>query len=479
MTSDAKKRARFGPFEADLGTGELWKSGLRQKLGGQPFEILAALLAAPGELVTREELRKKIWPADTVVDFSHGLNAAVNKLRDALADDPDAPRYIETMPRRGYRYIGPPVELASARPASAPSPEPTLAGTNHESDVVSTPGRSTDGATATQISATSDTTSATTPPSQPLSPGLSSRHTSGSRTRFFLRYAGAGLALMFVGVVCAVVVDRILEHVQNEVAERHQKELNIEADSVRVQGLEIHKPEKLEIAKKAKERGEHLSAGLQTARIPGIWQTRLTRSEDGVEAGKLIVALQGRTEGPHPSPDGRNLAFMSDRSGSLEIWMSNADGSNVKQLTHLGSCGSPQWSPDGRWIAFDSYGASGSRVHVVSTTGEAVTAPVEADMESFVPRWSRDGKWIYFAGERAGGQVWKVALAGGPAIQMTHSGGFAAYESYYGKTLYYAKTREEYPEVWEMPVTGGAEKLISPLLRPSTWANWSVTESGI
>jgi dipeptidyl aminopeptidase/acylaminoacyl peptidase len=99
---------------------------------------------------------------------------------------------------------------------------------------------------------------------------------------------------------------------------------------------------------------------------------------------------------------------MSDRSGALEICMSNADGSQVKQLTHLGSCGSPQWSPDGRWMAFDSYGRSGSQVYVVSATGEPVTAPIAANMESFVPRWSRDGKWIYFAGDS---QVWKVVLA--------------------------------------------------------------------
>jgi DNA-binding winged helix-turn-helix (wHTH) protein len=474
MTSGAKKRLRFGPFEADLGTGELWKSGLRQKLGGQPFEILATLLASPGELVTREELQKKIWPADTVVDFSHGLNAAVNKLRDALGDDPDAPRYIETMPRRGYRYIGPPVELASMRTTPTLNPE-LVVSAEQEPVVVSAPHTSTEVPLALQTSAKSDLVGSKILLSQPPSLGPGLRSSSGSGTRPVLRYAAGILALLFFGIIC-VVAYKTWETAQNEALERHQKELNIGADTVRIQGLEIQKPGTLEIAKKAKERGEHFSAALQPARIPGIWQTRLTRSEDGAEARKLIVAVQGRTEGPQPSPDGTKLAFMSDRSGQLEIWVSDADGSHVRQLTHLGSCGSPQWSPDGRWIAFDSYGRSGSRVYVVSATGEPVTAPIEANMESFVPRWSRDGKWIYFAGDS---QVWKVALAGGPAIQLTRSGGFAAYESYDGKTLYYAKTRNEYPEVWEMPVTGGPEKLISPLLRPSTWANWTVTESGI
>ena len=105
MTRHGSARARFGPFEVDLHTHELWKFGTRLKLVGQPFEILAVLLSQPGELVTREELRTRLWPADTFVDFNHGLNAAVNKLREALSDSADAPRYVETLPRRGYRFM--------------------------------------------------------------------------------------------------------------------------------------------------------------------------------------------------------------------------------------------------------------------------------------------------------------------------------------------------------------------------------------
>src|SRR5271167_90920 len=105
MTRNASDRARFGPFEVDLHTHELWKFGTSLKLVGQPFEILTVLLSKPGELVTREELRTRLWPADTFVDFDHGLNAAVNKLREALSDSAEAPRYVETLPRRGYRFI--------------------------------------------------------------------------------------------------------------------------------------------------------------------------------------------------------------------------------------------------------------------------------------------------------------------------------------------------------------------------------------
>lgn len=101
----SKTVVRFGPFEADPRAGELRKHGVKLKLVGQPFEVLAMLLECPGELVTREELRARLWPTDTFVDFDHGLNAAVNKLRDALNDSAEKPNYVETLPRRGYRFI--------------------------------------------------------------------------------------------------------------------------------------------------------------------------------------------------------------------------------------------------------------------------------------------------------------------------------------------------------------------------------------
>lgn len=97
----------FGPFEADLPAQELRKHGVRLRLPGQSFQILKMLLEKPGELVTREEMRAALWPADTFVDFEHGLNAAVNRLREALGDDADSPRYIETLPRRGYQFVAP------------------------------------------------------------------------------------------------------------------------------------------------------------------------------------------------------------------------------------------------------------------------------------------------------------------------------------------------------------------------------------
>ena len=107
---------RIGSYELDLQAGELHKGGFRVRLQEQPFEILAIFVDRPGEVVTREELRHKLWPADTFVDFEHGLNKAINKLRQALGDDAGNPRYIETLPRRGYRLIAPVEAVAPVSP---------------------------------------------------------------------------------------------------------------------------------------------------------------------------------------------------------------------------------------------------------------------------------------------------------------------------------------------------------------------------
>ena len=106
METTTARAAFFGPYEVDVRSGEVRKHGIRVKIGEQPFQILLKLLASPGELVLREELRAKLWPNDTFVDFDHGLNSAVQRLRDCLSDTAEKPLWIETVPRRGYRFIG-------------------------------------------------------------------------------------------------------------------------------------------------------------------------------------------------------------------------------------------------------------------------------------------------------------------------------------------------------------------------------------
>jgi TolB-like protein/DNA-binding winged helix-turn-helix (wHTH) protein/Flp pilus assembly protein TadD len=115
-------RLRFGVFELDLRAGELRKHGLRVRLQEQPLQVLVVLLDHPGEVVTREELQRKIWPADTFVDFDHGLNKAINKIREALGDSAESPRFVETVARRGYRFLAE-VRLVDAAPVRNPANE--------------------------------------------------------------------------------------------------------------------------------------------------------------------------------------------------------------------------------------------------------------------------------------------------------------------------------------------------------------------
>jgi DNA-binding winged helix-turn-helix (wHTH) protein len=110
---------RFGVFEVDLAAGELRKNGARLRLQEQPFQVLAVLLENAGRVVTREDLRQKIWPADTFVDFDHSLNTAVNKIREVLGDSASSPRFVETLARRGYRFIAP---VNGVEPPASTSP---------------------------------------------------------------------------------------------------------------------------------------------------------------------------------------------------------------------------------------------------------------------------------------------------------------------------------------------------------------------
>ncbi|HEX4543890.1 MAG TPA: winged helix-turn-helix domain-containing protein [Candidatus Acidoferrum sp.] len=407
MADSINKKVRFGPFDVDLTTHELWKNGQKLKLGGQPFGILAALLEKPGELVTRKHLRARIWSADTFVDFNHGLNAAVNKLRETLNDSAEEPRYIETLPRRGYRFIAP-----LDPPVTTPAPPV---------------------ASAVLAPLNLDTESWAIPIG------------SGSR-RYVWGLTGALLLVSIFGLWI---------------------------------GMNFYhgEPGKLERERQASKEREVLAA--RFAQPPGIWHLNLADPRDP-KPRTVLASGKERNEGAQLSPDGNKIAFMSDRSGRMEIWTMDRDGSSPEKLTNLGNCGSPRWSPDSQWIAFDAIADGTTEVFVVASGGGPAKTVVFDGWENLVPSWSNDGKWVYFASHRSGDdQVWKVPFAGGPAVQVTRQGGFATAESFDGQTIYYAKTRFENPEIWKVPVVGGTERRVSPLLRPKMWANWALTEKGI
>ena len=140
------KVARFGVFELDLSAGELRKSGVKQRLQGQPFQVLALLLERAGNVVSREELQQALWPSDTFVDFDHSLNTAINKVREALGDSASNPRYVETLARRGYRFIAPvhsaavpdgpsSIAVSSAPQIAPPQPDPPQVALHPELEV--------------------------------------------------------------------------------------------------------------------------------------------------------------------------------------------------------------------------------------------------------------------------------------------------------------------------------------------------------
>jgi len=294
----------FGPFEVHTEAGELRKRGIRVRLSGQPFQILLVLLANAGDVVTREQLREEVWGAGTFVDFEHGLNAAVNKLRRALNDSPENPRYIETLPGRGYRFIG-----------TLERPQPTAIPLVTESFV----------------------------PEQPVVPR--SRHLSwwlASTTACFISF---------------------------------------------VVGWQFHNP---------------------PAPLPSWKLTRLT-------------ADAGLSRFPALSPDGKLVAYSSDRSveGGQDLYVKQVAGGEAIRLTFDGAGNTrPDFSPDGSKIVFRS-NRDGGGIYEIPTFGGEVRLLAREGLD---PKFSPDGSQIaYWIGGDAVadtvpgmGSVWVVPAAGGP-----------------------------------------------------------------
>jgi Tol biopolymer transport system component len=201
------------------------------------------------------------------------------------------------------------------------------------------------------------------------------------------------------------------------------------------------------------------------------------------ERKMLIGTSTDSQELPQYSPDGRKIAFQSNRSGNVEVWTCDADGSNCQQITSFDGplCGTPRWSPDGLWLALDSRAEGQSEIYVVAADGgkpRRITFHPAADM---IPSWSHDGLWIYFVSDRSGQyQVWKAPKEGGEPVQVTHSGGYEALESPDGKYIYYNKWSQ--PGLFRMPAQGGEETLILqelPSAAAGPWASFGVTTKGV
>jgi hypothetical protein len=196
---------------------------------------------------------------------------------------------------------------------------------------------------------------------------------------------------------------------------------------------------------------------------PDIWRYE---SNGGLQP--LIVSSHAVDDNPQFSPDGSKIAFESGRSGEIqEIWVAQADGSKSVQLTNrVGRHqGTPRWSPEGRWIAFDSQRQDGRHwdINVMEATGSTPRRFTSGPSNESMPFWSRDGKWLYCRSDRTGrSEIWRVPFSGGRQEQVTRDGGFTAYESVDGQTLFY--TKQFVGPLFARSLAGGAEHQVLPYI---------------
>jgi Tol biopolymer transport system component/DNA-binding winged helix-turn-helix (wHTH) protein len=388
---------RFGVFEADLQTGELRKNGVKVPLQGQPFQVCALLLEHAGELVTREELRQKVWPEDTFVDFEQALNTAIAKIRLALGDEADNPRFVQTLPRRGYRFIGPVAKPDS--PAVAPAVAPVA------------------------------------------STGWSERLT--ARRSWLL--ASTTLLILLSGF-------GIWRSAKNRADALPPIEV---APLAGLPGAQIDpnfSPDGNQVAFVLSGAAE--TCGIYTAMVGGEKSLRLTSdcddssptwSPDGRRvafyrydpSGIAIYAVPafGGSEhrlykGPvNPwvsgldwSPDGSVLAFSGARSDSKGTWISilSLADSTTRQLTSPSGQEvdySPVFSPDGSTVAFVRGIRAGAvdDLYVVPAAGGAPTRlTFDKTWIDGSPTWTPDGRDIVFSSQRGGlASLWRVSASGG------------------------------------------------------------------
>jgi Tol biopolymer transport system component len=219
-----------------------------------------------------------------------------------------------------------------------------------------------------------------------------------------------------------------------------------------------------------------------------VWELNLaadsTAPDGGPPSRPLLTSTRWDCEAYY-SPDGERLVFTSSRSGSLELWLSDADGTHPMRLTDFGGAfvGNPRWHPSGEKVAFFANVDGQAGVYVMDVPGgtpERVRALAGDGNASnnWVTSWSRDGRWLYFSSDRGGTwQLWKMRPDGTDLAQVTQNGGFAATESVHGDTLFYSKHQAR--GIWMRPTGGGPERRVVDDLASPDWGNWAITAEGL
>ncbi len=213
-----------------------------------------------------------------------------------------------------------------------------------------------------------------------------------------------------------------------------------------------------------------------------VWRFDLKDSKHPQKAPYSLISEKGDKMRPELSPDGKKVAFESDRLGFWDIWTCDVDGISCDQITSLhGTAGRARWSPNGRYIAFEFHPHERSEVYLVEVPGGVPRLlPTIAGSDNLSPSWSQDGKWIYFASKRDAEpfQIWKIPVQGGTPTQVTKRGGISPVESFDGRYLYYSKY--EQAGVWRIPLQGGGEESqVLSDMDPGGWPNWALSPEGI
>jgi len=206
-----------------------------------------------------------------------------------------------------------------------------------------------------------------------------------------------------------------------------------------------------------------------------VWEIRLSNKGE-IPARVNLLSSTRMDTGAQYSPDGKRIAFLSQRSGSAEIWVCDRDGRNPIQLTSYGDAASPRWSPDGTQIVFLARFKGLEKIYVIRPNGGEARQITTGLGRDHVPSWSLDGRFVYFRSSRSGAnEVWKVPAGGGTEVQVTKNGGELALEAHDG-TLYYSKHSGDGWSLWKLP-TGGDETEVLPSVFPMT--NIYVTGKGV
>ena len=388
---------RFGVFEANLASAELRKNGQKIKVQEQPFQVLTILLENPGELVTREQFRATLWPADTFVDFDHGLNAAIKRLRDALGDSADSPLFVETLARRGYRFIA---------PVTVPS----------------------NGNGSHKVSAVVPTIIAPALPEPPASSANSEPNVasaSSTRPNIFVRHwflALSGAALLIAGIAAGWIA---AHRFTQKTAQSSEWRLTNNPSDDPILGAALSPDSKYlafadraglflrelatgethsidipdvvrPLAKAWFPDGSHLLVNAaQATGVMSVYNVSLL----GGSPRKLVDNASARSV----SPDGSQIAVVRNDWPDQEIWLFSSDGQNPRQITAASGdvFGAVAWSPHGRKLAFVryKYGASHHEsentleIFDLEKSATHVLLSNSALADSMV--WSPDGRLIY------------------------------------------------------------------------------------